>query len=103
MLIRGRSPCAASAAGQEWAVMRQTLRPRPARWAAAVVSVITLVWLVSSAQSTPAGAAAHGHGRTPARAAAASLASPADTGASDITNLGSGGWEVQSSAVATQT
>ncbi|HEV2378137.1 MAG TPA: beta-mannosidase [Streptosporangiaceae bacterium] len=30
-------------------------------------------------------------------------ASPADTGASDITDLGSGGWEVQSSAVATQT
>src|SRR6516225_2195778 len=103
MLIRGRSSFAASAAGQEWPAMRQTLRPRSARWAAAIVSVITLAWLVSSAQGTPAGAAAHGQGRTPAHAAAASPASPADTGASDITNLGSGGWEVQSSAVASQT
>jgi exo-1,4-beta-D-glucosaminidase len=35
-------------------------------------------------------------------AAAASLASPSDTGASDVANLGGGGWKVQSSAVATQ-
>jgi hypothetical protein len=33
----------------------------------------------------------------------ASVGSPSDTGASDVTNLGSGGWAVQSSAVATQT
>ena len=32
-----------------------------------------------------------------------SLSSPSDTGASDISNLGSDGWTVQSSAVATQT
>jgi exo-1,4-beta-D-glucosaminidase len=38
-----------------------------------------------------------------AAVAGANLSSPADTGASDITNLGSAGWEVQSSAVATQT
>lgn len=31
------------------------------------------------------------------------LISPADTGASNISNLGSGGWKVQSSALATQT
>src|SRR6266704_3313622 len=31
------------------------------------------------------------------------LAFPSDTGASDITNLGAGGWKVQSSATATQT
>ena len=54
--------------------MRQTLRPRSARWAAAVVSVITLVWLVSSAHGTPAGAAAHSQGRTPAEPPAVALA-----------------------------
>src|SRR5690349_5395016 len=115
MFKRGRPSFAAIAAGQELPAMRQTLRPRSARCAPAVVSLTTLSWLVSTAQGTPAGAAAHGPGRvpahaaahrperTPARAATASLSSPSDPGASDITNLGSGGWEVQSSAVATQT
>ena len=87
--------------------MRQSVRPRSARWAAAVVSVTTLAWLVSSAQGAPAsataGSSAGAHRAAPARAAAMALSSPADTGASDITNLGSAGWEVQSSAVATQT
>jgi exo-1,4-beta-D-glucosaminidase len=36
------------------------------------------------------------------RAGAAVLASPSDTGATDIANLGTGGWKVQSSATATQ-
>ena len=91
--------------------MRQPVRPRSARWAAAVVSVTTLVWLIPSAQGAPAGAttgapagATLGTQRpAPARAAAIGLSSPADTGASDITNLGGTGWAVQSSAVATQT
>jgi exo-1,4-beta-D-glucosaminidase len=73
--------------------MRPTIRTRPARWAAAAVSVTALAWLVSSADGVPA--ATH--------AAAISLSSPSDTGASDISNLGTGGWAVQSSAVATQT
>src|SRR5262249_50683425 len=87
--------------------MRQPVRPRSARWAAAVVSVTTLAWLVPSAQGAPAGAAA---GATlgaqrpaPARAAAIGLSSPADAGASDITNLGGTGWEGHNSAVATHT
>src|SRR5215472_16505591 len=79
--------------------MRQIVRPRSARWAAAVVSVTTLAWLVSG---TPAGAAAHGRGHPPARAAAVRLSAQPSTGANDIANLGSGGWAVQSSAVATQ-
>src|SRR5262249_13913132 len=83
--------------------MRQPVRPRPARWAAAVVSVTTLAWLVSSAHGAPAGATSGVHRTVPSRAAAIGLSSPADTGASDITNLGSAGWKVQSSAVATQT
>jgi exo-1,4-beta-D-glucosaminidase len=83
--------------------MRRTIHPRAARWAAAAVSVTALTWLVSSAQGAPAAVAPHGHRPAPGHAAAISLSSPADTGASDTSNLGTGGWEVQSSAVATQT
>src|SRR5215467_3399336 len=79
--------------------MRQPVRSGSARWAAAVVSVTTLAWLVSSAQGAPAGATS-GVQRP---ASAIGLSSPAGTGASDIINLGSAGWAVQSSAVATQT
>jgi len=50
--------------------------------------------------TTRAGTAAHtGTGRQ----ASSRALSPADTGASDIANLGSAGWKVQSSATATQT
>src|SRR5215472_12241659 len=83
--------------------MRQPVRPRSARWAAAVVSVTTLAWLVPSAQGAPAGATLSVQQPAPARTAAIGLSSPADTGASDITDLGAAGWKVQSSAVATQT
>src|SRR6516225_4690781 len=78
--------------------MKRTTRPRSVLWAAAV-SVTTLAWLVPGAAAA-AGAASPG-AALPRNAAL--LSSPSDTGASDITNLGSGGWEVQSSAVATQT
>src|SRR5262249_5524728 len=68
-------------------------------------------WRVPRAKGAPAGAttgAAAGvtlaaQRPAPARAAAIGLSSPAYAGASDITNLGGTGWEVQSSAVATQT
>src|SRR5215467_4318096 len=83
--------------------MRQPVRPRAARWAAAVVSVTTLAWLVSTAQGAPAGATSGVQRPVPARAAAVGLSSPSDTGASDVSNLGASGWAVQSSAVATQT
>ena len=77
--------------------MRRIVRPRSARWAAAAVSATTLTWLVSSfAPGAPAAATPHGQG--PAAAVSPSSAS----GASDISNLGSNGWSVQSSAVATQ-
>jgi len=77
--------------------MKRTTRPRSVLWAAAV-SVTTLAWLVPGAAaaagvSSP-GAALRDHALLPN--------SQSDTGASDISNLGSGGWEVQSSAVATQ-
>jgi exo-1,4-beta-D-glucosaminidase len=76
--------------------MRRTTRPRSVLWAAAV-SVTTLAWLVPGAA---AAAGASSPGAAPHNAAL--LNSPSDTGASDISNLGSGGWAVQSSAVATQ-
>src|SRR5215813_2505737 len=77
--------------------MNGTTRPRSIRWAAAV-SVTTLAWLVpgtvsAAGASSPGAALPHN---------AALLNSPSDTGASDIANLGGGGWAVQSSAVATQ-
>src|SRR6516162_7554393 len=83
--------------------MSRTIRPRSVRRTAAAVSVAALTWLVSSAQGAPAATTQHGYRPAPAFAAATSLSSPSDTGASDISNLGTGGWEVQSSAVATQT
>ena len=89
--------------------MRRINRARSVPWAAAVVAATTLAWLVPSASATAsshARPAAQPHRpaqRHPVHRAAASLNSPADTGASDISNLGTGGWTVQSSAIATQT
>ena len=88
--------------------MRQTIRShfsRSSRWTATVVvSVMALTCLVSSAQGAPAVAVPHARAVTHPAAAhrAAVSVSPSGTGASDISNLGSNGWEVQSSAVATQ-
>ena len=77
--------------------MSGTTRPRSVLWAAAV-SVTTLAWLVpgaaAAAGASGPGAALPHHVALPT--------SPSDTGASDISNLGVGGWAVQSSAVATQ-
>ena len=91
------------------------LRTRQARSRTAVVPgvivflAIALFWLASSVQAaplstpsaarSPVGAA---HRAAPGAVAGVNLSSPADTGASDITNLGSAGWEIQSSSVATQ-
>ncbi len=83
--------------------MRRTIRRQSARWAVAVVSATTLVWLASSAQAAPLTPASRAGGAAPLAAAGIQLASPAGTGASDVSNLGSAGWKVQSSAVATQT
>ena len=77
--------------------MSGTRRPRSVLCAVAVLAT-TLAWLVPGAAAA-AGAASPGaalpHDVT-------LLNSPSDTGASDISNLGGGGWTVQSSAVATQ-
>src|SRR5215467_6791942 len=86
--------------GQESPVMRSLTRSKPARWAAAI-SVSTLLGLASAAQASSLTAASPAAG-APARTAAVAAASPSDTGASDVSNLGANGWTVQSSAVATQ-
>src|SRR5215472_9694440 len=87
--------------------MRRIHRARSVPWAAAVVAAVTLAWLVPSAAATAsahtAAAPSPGRALAPAHHAAASLNAPSDTGASDIANLGTGGWTVQSSAIATQT
>src|SRR5215469_8882174 len=89
--------------------MRRILHARSVPWAAAAIAAATLAWLVPSAS---ANASAHTRpaAPSPGRAAAASahhaatsLNAPSGTGASDISNLGTNGWTVQSSAVATQT
>ena len=80
--------------------MSRVIRRRSGRWAAVLVSATTLAGLVTSAQAAPLELAARS---ASVRLASSSLASSSGTGASDISNLGSGGWAVQSSAVATQT
>ena len=75
--------------------MPSTRRGLPVRYVC-LAAVTALILLAPGRQATSAAAVAR-----PAAAAQAAVAAP--TGASDIANLGTGGWEVQSSAVATQT
>jgi exo-1,4-beta-D-glucosaminidase len=79
--------------------MRNAVHRSSAFWTAAMLGVASLA-AVSSALASPATAGTHGRGpRHPAPA----VASPSDTGASDISNLGAGGWTVLSSANTTAT
>jgi exo-1,4-beta-D-glucosaminidase len=91
--------------------MGMAVRRNSAFWVTAFVGAASLVAAsaTAAAGSTAgphprhAAGAVGGSSRTgPAARSAAALASPADTGASDITNLGGSGWTVQSSAIATQ-
>jgi exo-1,4-beta-D-glucosaminidase len=83
--------------------MRRTIRRHFARWAAAVALAITLVWLGSSVQAMPLAATSPAGSTAGSATAGINRDSPSGTGASDVSILGSVGWEVQSSAVATQT
>ncbi|MGN6793292.1 MAG: glycosyl hydrolase 2 galactose-binding domain-containing protein [Streptosporangiaceae bacterium] len=72
-------------------------------WVTACAAAASLV-AASATAATGSTAGPHPrHAASAARSAAAALASPSDTGANDITNLGGSGWKVQSSATATQT
>jgi exo-1,4-beta-D-glucosaminidase len=68
-----------------------------ARWAMVAISASALIGLASGAQAAPLAPAAQAAPLTPAASSSSS------TGASDVSNLGTAGWMVQSSAVATQT
>ena len=88
--------------------MRRILRARPVPLAAAAIAATTLAWLVPGAAAnasphTRPAAPSPGQAAPPAHHAATRLNAPSDTGASDISNLGTNGWRVQSSATATQT
>src|SRR5215467_10180339 len=79
--------------------MRNVVHRSSAFWTAAMLGVASLA-AASSALASQAAAGTHGRGpRHPAPA----LASPSDTGASNISNLGTGGWKVLSSANTTST
>src|SRR5258708_22638327 len=82
--------------------MSRTIRPLLVRCAIAVVSAAALVCVASIAQARPSPSAPPSH-IAPVAATGINLSSPSDGGASDVANLGSGGWAVQSSAVGTQT
>jgi exo-1,4-beta-D-glucosaminidase len=82
--------------------MRSLARSHLARWAAAAIALTTLLGLASSAQAGSLRATSPEIAGAPTRTAAVAASSPSDTGASDVSNLGSNGWAVQSSAVATQ-
>src|SRR5215469_768742 len=80
-----------------------------------IISVIAVAGLAAGTQAISFAAAqartdrtlsapsAASHRALPKAAARAVLTATAAPGSSDVTNLGAGGWEVQSSAVATQT
>src|ERR1700690_1440167 len=98
-----------------WSFTRRAARMRVA--GRAVVACAALAALLSGvpAQAAPGGAgpagvrAGRGSGTGPGSATARliawadrAMASPSDTGASDLVNLGAGGWQVASSATAAQ-
>src|SRR5262245_17028534 len=96
--------------------MRKAVRRNSALWVATLAGAASLVAASSAYAFGAPGASGSAAGREThlsslaqlrsaagARAASPALASPSDTGASDISNLGTSGWKVQSSATATQT
>ena len=95
--------------------MSRTFRRHGARAATAIASAMALAWLASGAQAlgaaggtqsvqVPQAAQVHQAAQVTQDAArSADGAAPAGTGASNVSDLGASGWQVQSSAVATQT
>jgi exo-1,4-beta-D-glucosaminidase len=78
------------------------LRPRIAFWGATALAVASLVYAAPAAQAAPQGTRPSPAGPR-ASATGVSLNSPSASGASNLSNLGSAGWKVLSSATATQT
>ena len=76
------------------------MRPRPVLLTAIVLVVVSVALGTPTLAGASRSGARHGLGGVPARVG--SLGSPSATGASDLSNLGTGGWKVASSATATQ-
>src|SRR6266536_1789421 len=82
--------------------MSLVIRPRIAFWAATALAVASVVAAASGAQAAPRAGKPSPAAARPA-VGGIHAAAPSDTGASNLSNLGSGGWKVLSSATATQT
>jgi exo-1,4-beta-D-glucosaminidase len=89
--------------------MSRTLRRPWARGATAIASAVALGWLASGGQALGAASSPQSTDAVQAvqsrqvTAGGMAPSAPADTGASNVSNLGAQGWRVQSSASATQT
>jgi len=83
--------------------MSRPSRPTVLYWAAVIVSATALLCAASTAQARPSSAASPHATAAPISTAGINVNSASDTGASDVSDLGSAGWAVQSSTIATQT
>ena len=96
--------------------MSRPSRPPVLPWATVIITATALLCAASTARAAPASTTAKtstaktstaktstAKTSTAPPSTAATTANPSDTGASDVSDLGSSGWSVQSSAVATQT
>jgi exo-1,4-beta-D-glucosaminidase len=79
-------------------MMGYAIRQRFTLGAAAILATVSLVSIVSGAQAQAGAPASSG----PSTAASPGLSAPAATGATDVSDLGTHGWRVASSATATQ-
>jgi len=83
--------------------MFRAIRPQLAAVAIAVLAAGTQLLGTQQVLARPVTARPASHSVASGKTVSAILKSPSDTGASEVSNLGASGWEVQSSAVATQT
>ena len=83
--------------------MSRSIRLSAASWTSVVVSAAALLCIASIAQARPSTPPSLYGPAAPVSSALVNVGSLADTGASDVANLGSAGWAVQSSTIATQT
>jgi hypothetical protein len=88
---------------KELPAMSRSIRLSAASWTTVVVSAAALLCIASIAQARPSTPPSLYGPAAPVSSALVNAGSLADTGASDVANLGSAGWAVQSSTIATQT
>jgi len=83
--------------------MSRSIRLSAASWTTVVVSAAALLCIASIAQARPSTPASPYGPAAPGSSALVNAGSLSGTGASDVATLGSVGWAVQSSTIATQT